>query len=470
MINFFDKNLAIIKKRYFMLYQELRLLCNHTGRFEIISCKDGNKTVRVNNSDGSRTFLHSRFDPIKEAVTFAEENFSAQASLNILFGFGLGYHVMEAYKKLAGNNLLFVFDVNMDIFKEALGFIDLTDLLADERVHLCLSGDVNQVLDGMKEVLSLNQDKKIIMHVPSVQAVPKEFEEFKFVLEDWNLRKSVSDNYYRLLEENSRFNIKNIQKNIGVLFNRFQGIPIIIVSAGPSLEKNMRLLKKAKNRALVICAGKALIPLLKNEIEPDFFVMVDPSEEIAKQIEGLENLNIPGIYLLTAAKKSAHEYKGPKFIAVHEAGYLKKGEENYIVTPGGSTATASLDIALKMGGGPILFVGQDLANTGNKHHVSGALNETDTSVKVLKNMRTVKGIHNETLYTTIGMLSFKRWIEKRIDEEKGITFINATEGGAKIEGAKHIPLEKAIYAYLTREYDFKEMIAPYINNEAVIIP
>ena len=50
---------------------------------------------------------------------------------------------------------------------------------------------------------------------------------------------------------------------------------IILVSAGPSLNKNIMELKKAKNKAFIVATDTAVKPLLKAGIEPDLMVMVD---------------------------------------------------------------------------------------------------------------------------------------------------------------------------------------------------
>ena len=124
-----------------------------------------------------------------------------------------------------------------------------------------------------------------------------------------------------------------------------------------------------------------------------------------------------------------------------------------------------MDIALQMGGKTIIMVGQDLAYSDNRKHVSGHVHVNgQDSIKPINTMRTVKSANGETLYTTLGLLSFKRWIENRIQDEPDKKFINATEGGAFIKGAEHKGLGAAIEQYLKEDYKIDEMIQNIIDK------
>ena len=141
-------------------------------------------------------------------------------------------------------------------------------------------------------------------------------------------------------------------------------------------------------------------------------------------------------------------YKGEKYIALQE-GYTPAEEyaksNGYIlVQTGGSVATTGLDLAIKMGCNPIVFVGQDLAFTDNKTHSSATFSKEISSIH---NLREIDDIYGDTIYTSKNLYIYLRWIQKRIAEEKGIEFIDATEGGAKIKGTKVMRLEQVVSIY-----------------------
>lgn len=458
------KNMEALKIRYPKIYRELEQ-AHKINEYEIIECADGNKSIKVKQV-GRGFLLHSRYNPAKEAENFAGEKLKGQEKINFLYGFGLGYHVIEMQKILPGDSHLYVFDIDVAVFKEAMAYNDLTAIINDRNIHLEISLDLNHILEGMRSVLAKEGRVNVILHVPSVQAIPEQLQDFKFVLEDWNIRKSVDDKYGEMLYENYLSNRKNIRRNVYELFGKFSGIPFVIVSAGPSLEKNMHTLKYVKNKAVIISVGQALKLLLNKGITPDLFVAIDPQEAVYDIIKGIEDIGIPAVFLATASRKAVEEYKGPKFIAVQDKAYALENEKKHLVQTGGSVATTSIDIALQMGGNPIILIGQDLAFSDNKHHASGYVHTNgEVDVKPLKNMRTVKGASGELLYTTLGLLSYKRWIENRIEDEKDKIFINATEGGAYIKGAQHCSLETVIQERLTNSYDIGGIIQNIIAGK-----
>ena len=69
-----------------------------------------------------------------------------------------------------------------------------------------------------------------------------------------------------------------------------------MLSAGPSLEKNIALLKECHEKFIIISGGRTLSKLKEIGVKPDFFVMID-GDEIAYDLVK-ENLNwdIPLIF------------------------------------------------------------------------------------------------------------------------------------------------------------------------------
>lgn len=458
-MNFFQSNMSAIKQKNEDLYLELTKR-QPKQNFVVVETKNNASTLKIHileNGIDKEFYLHSRYNPQTEGEKFAQENMVNQKRTNFLFGFGMGYHVITISKLLAPENELIIMDTNVDIFLEALKHHDFSELFQKANVELCISENLRFICEKVSSLLNANQDLNIITHVPSINAISNDLEDFKMLLMEFNLRKSISSSYGALLEKNFLANLKLIKQNVGLFFGKFENLPIIIVCAGPSLDKNKSLLKGLAGKAVIICVGHALKALLKIDIRPDFIISIDPHEIVYKQIEGLESLDIPFILMANAAALNAVKYQGPKLMACQNVGYLRPGEEKYQVETGGSVSTTALDIAIRMGGDPIIYLGQDLAFSQNKHHCEDSFHSS-TDVNHLKNMRTVKGINGEVLPTTLGMLSFKRWIENRIVKEKETTFINASEGGVFLEGFKHLPFIEVIDKYLTKEYNIEKVI------------
>jgi len=461
-----QNNLELLKKRYPDIYDEIKDIHVDSNMYQIIENNEGQKTLKMTQSlygENKSHFLHSKYHPDVEAERFAREQYKPEFPIHILYGFGFGYHVGKIAGFLEPGSSLYVIENNLTVFRLALENVDLASILEDPRIFLIISRDVAYISRTVKKLIDDNFDKvNFITHPASLKAIPAENEYFKFVMENWNLKKSITDDYDNSLRNNASENLKLNSPNVGIFFDKFKNVPIIVVSTGPSLDKNIDLLKEAKGRALIIAAGSALRPLLIRNIEPDFFAIIDPQKETYNQINGYENIGIPLIYLATAASYTISRYLGPKFIAYY--GKFNNGSE-YVVDSGGSVATTILDVAIKMGGNPIILVGQDLAYVDGKNHAEYGSHNSIYSPK-LKNMRRVKGQNGEILYTSLGYLSYKYWIENRIENEQRV-FLNATEGGAYIEGMKHIKLRDVISDYLKERFDFKDKIESILKESGV---
>ncbi|MCX7748447.1 MAG: DUF115 domain-containing protein [Clostridia bacterium] len=452
----YEKNLDMLKETNTALYQKILDLPVESSKYSVLETKSGSFTIKVKLDDetnASEFFLHSKYDPEREAANFAQSQLAEKTKVNVLYGFGFGFHIVKILEYLNSDATLYVVEMNLEIMKLAIQTIDLGMVLKDGRVKLIASDSELEVVEGLKSVLK--ESVKVMLYPPSVKAIPAKNEKFKLILEQWNMNRYVFEKTDNTLEKNYLENTKVPCENIGILFNKTRNIPIIIVSAGPSLNKNKHLLKEVKGKVIILAAGSALKPLLQVGVEPDLFCIIDPLMNTYKQIEDLEDLDIPLVFLDTACSYTISAYEGPKYAACNNESRI--GMREHLVDTGGSVATAILDMAIKLGGNPIIFMGQDLAYTNQEHHAIGSMYGEKENVKSLPNMRKVKGQNGEWLDTTIGYLSFKTWIENKISDNNHLTFINATEGGAYIEGCKHMKLQEFIDAYLSGNHAHGEI-------------
>ena len=440
-MSYLDDELCKIKSINERLYQELTDTAINYEKYHVIAAKSNDCTVKIvylDNGVQKEQLVHSKYNPQQEAKKFAGANICEKRTY-VIYGFGLGYHVEEMLKLMSRDDILYVVDLDIQLFKLALTLRDsLSNILTDDRLTLIISANEKYVASQIKQVLE--DDVAFITYTPSVQTISEEYSYFKFVLEDWKMQQTVTDKWAELLQENYQIN-KNIDcPNIGILFGEFKDVPMVIVSAGPSLNKNKHFLKYIKGKFLIVAVGSALKPLMAIGVKPDYMCIIDPKPSIYKQFEGYENIDVPLIFLDTASAKAVTLYQGPKYKATKNI--KNTSHESYVIDTGGSVATAVLDIGIKFGCNPIIFTGQDLAYTNNEHHADAKMYNPNRSEKIIElpNMRKVMGQNGELLNTTLGLLSYKYWIENKIKDHTEIMFFNATEGGAAIDGAKHSTL------------------------------
>ncbi|KXG76343.1 motility associated factor glycosyltransferase family protein [Thermotalea metallivorans] len=434
-------NLEVLKNAYPHVYEKLiNMDSSYDGDYMVVNGPNTSPTLKIIHNQ-EQFFLHSKYDPMAEARKFVEEYHDHAIDSYIIYGFGFAYHIREMMEKNKDAQI-FVLETNKKIFKAAMENIDLRDILTCPNVKIYLEDNLPDFADRLKQLLSIDS-KKLIIHSPSLKAMPNELREIKYLLENYKIHENTIKRFGDQLAQNFAINIQYYDKNVDILFKKFQGIPIIIVSAGPSLDKNKHLLREAKGKAIIFAVGTALKPLFHAGIHPDLAVITDPQDIVYNQLEGLD-IEIPLIILSTCNRKVAQNYKGIKFLALQQGFELaerySRQQQHQLIRTGGSVSTTALDIAIRFGCNPIIFAGQDLAYTYGKSHVKGTYFYKE--IEEYRSLRAVPGNEENVVYTSSNLYAYLKWIERRVREEKNIRFINATEGGALIEGTEIMTLQE----------------------------
>ncbi|MFA5577633.1 MAG: 6-hydroxymethylpterin diphosphokinase MptE-like protein [Tissierellaceae bacterium] len=399
-------------------------------------------TIEVSLAE-KRVYLYSKYNPSRDSRIFAEDLYREGSGLYLVYGLGLGYHIDALVDLIDRDDYhIHVFECNEDIIRIASDYLERKALDRNFTFHQMKNDSLHY--GELARILAMD-DISVGIHKPSMEAIPSQFKELKYLLEEFIMTSSSMEAMSAALDENFKENIGSFDDRVDSLFGKFEGKAIYIVSAGPSLDRNMGDLAKLGDGGIILSVGRAAKALLAMGIRPDYIILTDPSRHLYNnQLKGLEP-DIPIIVLSTADKNIMKNYKGKRYIALQK-GYPKAEElaeklGAVLVRTGGSVATTALDIAIKMGGNPIVFVGQDLGFTDNKSHSSKARarNIVDSS-----GLRDVEDVYGNTIQTSKNLYIYLRWIQNRIEEEKNIEFIDATEGGARIRGTKVMRLKDLI--------------------------
>jgi hypothetical protein len=259
--------------------------------------------------------------------------------------------------------------------------------------------------------------------------------------------------------------------------------PALIVSAGPSLNKQLPLL--AQNQHLfTIFAVDTVWPILNTHgIVPDYLVALDPVTLPSWPRDGLS----PHTRLVTDMIAS------PNMVWSHDRGHIMTCADGHIAETlgflgarpgrlgvGGSVATLAFNMAVHMGANPIVLIGQDLALTGGKDHADGYLFTYSSEMLQGRSDKgyDVEGYYGDRVRTERQLLAYKAWFEERFKELPEVMVINATEGGARIAGSLQIPfaqvckhigmtsLRKEPHPLATPEYLGQEQMAQLLKQLA----
>ena len=269
--------------------------------------------------------------------------------------------------------------------------------------------------------------------------------------------------FHEIWKQNFQNNLNTIQRNPGVsaLRNKFKGLPAIVIGAGPSLDKNIKFLSQAKDKAVLISSDAAFKPLLSHDVIPSLVVSLDPQEEITKFFTGVSHHGITLVAPSIVHPKVADLWGG-NFVFFNKFApdipilteIQKKLPALGHLTPGGSVLSVAYDLAFQSGANPIIFIGQDLSYPRTKTHSRDSENaEEETGFTMEKQKDSIvyeTDVTGRSLPTHKSMSVAKKWFKWAFTtwkREEPLEIINCSEAGILTEHCQLMPLSEAIFKY-----------------------
>jgi|GEM_PF-1041559 len=305
-------------------------------------------------------------------------------------------------------------------------------------------------------------------------------------LADLNVRRTTINEFAGQWIQQSLTNLPDIASlpSIAMLKDEFRGKPMIIVAPGPSLSKNIEALRAAKGKAVIVTMTHALGALQKAGIEPDLTMVVD-AQDVSYHFDDIDPRFVGALTTGASAVPKLFDVPAPRNLTFAANPLLEDWVfhavgESAFVTCGGSVSTSAMGLAAAWGCSPIITCGLDLSFPGGKHYAEGA-HDSETVVELgedghldttnisdgwneLRNGEPVPrfkaymlaGYHGGEVPTNLNFFMYHRWFEwiARHNELSDRVLINATEGGAKIEGFEQMPLADAIATHCKEPLDF----------------
>ncbi|TKX28069.1 motility associated factor glycosyltransferase family protein, partial [Campylobacter estrildidarum] len=242
----------------------------------------------------------------------------------------------------------------------------------------------------------------------------------------------------------------------------------IIVSTGPSLAKQLPLLKEYANKATIFCADSAYPILAKHNIKPDYVCSLErvllTSEYFNNDFKEfdqdvlfiLNSLVHPKTieFLESNNRNYILAYKGSKFIK-----YLKINQFGELFS-GHSVAHIAYGLAVCLNHKNIVLIGQDLAySKDGKSHSSGYTYLTEAGKKGeaykkdIGKYTTLAYGGEDFIESSWVWLVFKHFLEVHIlqSSKLGFSTYNCTEGGARIEGTIEKPFKEICETLLKKD-------------------
>lgn len=422
-------------------------------------------SMRIEKGNNEKVNICSFGNPWQEAILYAQ-SVKKETDICVIFGFGLGYHIQET-AIMHPDMDIYVLENDIEQIRTAINYRNIFDILTNEKIHVVYCNEIINYAALLQEISKRYEGYRIDckMWMPSIKAI--ENDELRELLEQYKVSFFSIDYFRDDLVQNFDKNISLKDDNIDEIRRTIEGKKVILVAAGPSLDSELISLKKIaetndRENICIICVGKISKRLLAKGIRPDYIAITDAKNSTKWQTNGIENSGVPLIYLSTAAANVVNSYAGKRYIA-YQNGFEKAERvaelnKKTLFDTGGSVATFIIDIALKFRCSSLICIGLDLGYIGEKSH---ALN-VGKKIVDKNRLKMVESVGGGKLYTSMSLDLYRKWIEKRISNEKDIEVINSSQG-ARIKGMK----EKRLEEVFEKKYEVLAVIPARSGSKSV---
>ena len=470
MSDFLAKNLSIIAQYNKGLYKKLAQTVLLKKNFELCANPNGEFNLKIDSVP-----VHSVTGAVLESKNICQNlPHHSPASVHLIFGLGLGYLVDEIFEGSKGK--MVVFEPDLETLFVVLSAVDFSKYMQSQRLYIVSDfAEMENVLDLVFKYKSKVSISALNYYLAAYKSL---FNSFKDVLQryvDINTHNYMLQAKTMLTFFNSSMRELDKKYQLPLLSDYkdvYKDKPAIIVSAGPSLSKNIEALKKIQDKALIFCVGTAVPVLYKNGIKPDFINVIERrntfqhynfqfSDDVNLIVEPYTepsyfNLNFKNIFVTASVESDAARW------------FLEKADkELQYFEAKGTVAYHALSSAYYLGCNPIILIGQDLAYSDGHCYSSGS--KFDGLVCEFNNDKQKYEIYPKDFkdYVEIYCASLKTWTyeQKAKLVEKHLESVNKNIFTVPGQNGEKLPTSSVYYLFLQYMQEFAQKHA----NERTLI-
>jgi len=473
------KNFTVLQQEYPEIYNKIKDLPK-TGRYTLHPVQ-GNKNIPNLFDTQTNRFFYDNNGPMEAAVKNVLSKEVKLPFFNIFLGTGLMYNFFAYYKTYkVQNSVNIIIEKDPQIFRTLVSCVDITQALSNPMFFFMLDEPPTNLFTKINRIIHSTNAK---FHAKAINLIEdfgcfstnKEYYLRCISILKEALREVVmffgNDPFDSLIGiENTFLNIEEILHNPGImdLKDAFKGKPGVVVSTGPSLNKNMHLLKGLENKA-VLCAADASVRVMKKlNLKPHLVSALERMTPTAKLFEELTEEDVKDVYLAAAPvihPETYGKFPGERIITYRDfATFRWINIEKGILQIGPSAGNMAFKILEYLGCDPIILIGQDLAfGEDDLTHAEGATYGEKQDAKVFKDVRVVEGNYQPQIKTNRVWESFLQYYHKDVTSSPA-RVINATEGGAKILGTELMTFQEAIDQCIKDDIGVLETIKDHLHK------
>lgn len=455
------------------------------SRYEVFV--DPKDSLNVNILDRAKNAVFYEGKPVDEIVAATDEFEKKHNRYPILFIYGVGNGLfLKLLLKNQNHFRIYVIEPELELLYIALNLLDFSEDIKNRRIVFLDGKDVS-----FSTGVEIFSDKDI-----------------KVFCKTYHLEPNISyyDSFFtdNILETNAAFiraithvvtglgndstdaliglewHLANVEKMITtptlheLVRKAKSSETAIIISTGPSLIKQLPLLKKIKEHVTLLSVDASLPILEKHGIKPDIVLSIErvaltaefykqTSEEFKKGIIcAISSLAHPALVEAVGSgtlQINMRPLGYTRYFDLSEYGYMGLGM---------SSANLAYELAYLAKFKNIILIGQDLAygESGESHSKGHRVG----NFKVKKSDPTVTAWGgNGEVKTTLFWNMFRNFFEHDIHfaNQEGYVTVDATEGGARIEGALELSFKEAVKKYVDKEFKKEKIVLEMPTKDEV---
>ena len=461
-ISKFEKNLLAVAIYSAPLAKKL-LEINTNEHFNLYTGKDP-IDINIIAADGSRYMYEN---PVRDVEKQLESFEKAKSGYKALFIYGLGNGVLlKGILQNQTHKTIVVFEPEIEIIYIVLHLIDFSAEILDSRLVI-FQTDVMEFMDyyrivELKDVLSCARLYSLYITSPFYERYTSDMS-----LINENMTKAFMQ-HLRMAGNDGTDSMIGVNHTTLHILDMIESIPLkniinqrtkktktaIIVSTGPSLNKQLELLKQAQNHATIISADSSYPILKAHGIKPDYVTSIERVKWTSEFFNSEPSEFDKDIIFLTATLTHPTTVK---YLKGRNAAYIlrplpyelgfKDNDFGYLAS-GQSAAHLSFDIAVALEHERIIFIGQDLAyGEGRSSHAKGHIFSGNSDKK--KKSKYTIAYGGEGMAETMEVWNlFRQYFEAMVSKiksaDENIQIYNCTEGGARIAGTIEAPFKEIL--------------------------
>ncbi|MCG3089600.1 motility associated factor glycosyltransferase family protein [Sporosarcina cyprini] len=440
---------------------------------EIETAKTGVPTIKVN-IEGKQQYLVSKYDPVREAERLAAKYTQKDIKHVLFVGMGMGYYLKSFLEKHPEAKYS-IYEPSEEILHAYLSTFRLEDLPLKNLQRLFTGINPDVIEFEVQSLLDATHNSLEVIFLPIYEKIYGEqikgiLEKALGVIEEKHINLVANVAFQKRWTINSVRNLPVMLKTPNILHNidrsAFKGKPVIIVSAGPSLNEEFENLRYIKEHGLayIFTVGSAINALIEHGIYPDAACTYDPQEHNYRVIQRIKDDNITDIPLIFGSSVGFETVEGYPGDLLHMiisqdtvSPFLLTNTDQSslcVINDAPSIAIVTFQLLVKLKVSDIILVGQNLAYIKNKHYANGidygTGSQTISDTQLLSSI-CVKDVYGNVVRTTEGFNLMRQQLEMYIATNPQLKVWNTTKGGAAIDGAEFKMLTKIIAEQLTKK-------------------